>query len=678
MAITMKKLILSVCIILVCSVLSTGIAFQYDDSIVPGPIQALSNLDVLVKDLPSSAFKNSNSSDNQKQAILKQIKEANNLVQKGNFKSAINMLNQNVKKKTNTWIVPSKQSELIESINTGVISIDNASKTTVTTAFGKVAGIDAGNGSWEWAGIPYAKPPVGELRWKAPVNPASWKGIRLSTSDFSRCTQPVQNMQWIPQNKLIGSEDCLYLNIFRPKTISNSKKLPVYFWIHGGGNVIGGADEYDLSYFANKTNTVVVVIQYRLGPFGWFYNPALNTNGTAVEKSGNFANLDMIQALKWVQNNIDSFGGDRNNVTIAGESAGGYQVLNLMISPLAKGLFHKAISQSAGGSNAPVQTASSVSASAIEKLLVMDGTCKDLTEAASYSKTMTNTQIEKYLRSKSAEEIAKSVTNENGGITCISSIADGLVLPGTLSKTFESGNYNHVPIIIGCNRDEMKPFFPFTFGAVPTTSGHTWANIYNVLGIEQPSMALEDLLPANSSDRNLFETVTNYSSLYWKSSLDDYAQILKKHQDDVYSYWFKWGGEGSGTSPYSYLFGAGHSFELDFFFGGQAEKALNKGAWTDNNENGRADLTKAMMSYIEAYVASGNPNKSNSSLPKWEKWSNTTDMPKSIIFDADFNNAQISMSNTKYTRAEIEAEVNKLPSPLIEMTYALMWSYYGW
>ncbi len=671
----MRKFVLGLCIIFVCSVLSSGMAFQYDASIAPGPIQALNELEDDVQALTTVYFKNPKSSANQKQAILKQIKDVNSLIQKGNFKSAVNKLNQDVKKKINTWIVSSKQSILVKSINTGVISLENASKTTVNTAYGKVSGIDGGYDSWKWTGIPYAKPPVGKLRWKAPVNPEPWKGIRLSTSEFSRCTQPVANKQWIPQNKLQGSEDCLYLNVFRPKTIS--KKLPVYFWIHGGGNVMGGADEYNLSYFANKANMVVVVIQYRLGPFGWFYNPALNADGTAEDKSGNYANLDMIKALKWVQSNIDSFGGDPNNVTIAGESAGGFQVLNLLISPLAKGLFHKAISQSAAGSNAPLQAASSISASAVERLLVMDGTCKDLTEAATFCKTMTNAQIEKYLLSKSAEDIAKSVMNEAGGITSVTSIADGLVLPGTMSETLESGNYDHVPVIIGCNGDEMKPFFPLTFGTIPTSNGHNWADIYNVLGLEQPSMTLNELLPDNSPDKQLFDTVTNYSSIYWKASLDGYSRILKEHQDDVYSYWFTWGREGSAPSPFNCLFASGHSFEMDFFFG-YNEESLANSAYVDANKNGRDALHNAMVAYLKAFTESGNPNFNNSNLPEWEKWSNATDASKSIVFDADYNNSKINMCDIEYSRAEIAAAVNNLPSPVKEMTYALMWYYYQW
>jgi para-nitrobenzyl esterase len=258
-----------------------------------------------------------------------------------------------------------------------------------------VAGADANNGSWVWAGIPYAKPPVGELRWKAPQDPEPWNKIRQSTYNFTRCTQPVFDLQWNPVNKIQGSEDCLYLNVFRPKT--NAKNLPVYFWIHGGGNSFDGADNYDASILAQKSNMVVVVIQFRTGPFGWFNHPALNPNGTAEDKSGNYGVLDMIKALKWVNKNIAAFGGNPKNVTIAGESTGGYRVMNLMISPLAKGLFHTAINQS-GGSKISRSTANDIVNAAIDKLLVMTNFVRSKLRPCAYRASLIHVQIRGYFK----------------------------------------------------------------------------------------------------------------------------------------------------------------------------------------------------------------------------------------------------------------------------------------
>ena len=139
---------------------------------------------------------------------------------------------------------------------------------------------------------------------------------------------------------LTGSEDCLYLDIRTPKNKS-SKLLPVMFWIHGGGNTSGLKDLYDYSTMVDRHDVIVVTINYRLGAFGWFTHPSIQGNQVGLDKTSNFGTLDIIQALKWVNKNIELFGGDPSNITIFGESAGGHNVLSLMVSPQAKGLFHK-------------------------------------------------------------------------------------------------------------------------------------------------------------------------------------------------------------------------------------------------------------------------------------------------------------------------------------------------
>jgi para-nitrobenzyl esterase len=152
----------------------------------------------------------------------------------------------------------------------------------------------------------------------------------------SECTQ------YSEFGEIIGDEDCLYLNVWRPQT--EETDLPVYFWIHGGGNSIGTASSlmYDGSNVTSKGNLVVVTINYRLGPLGWFTHPELR-NGTPLDNSGNYGTMDMVKALDWVKNNISSFGGDPDKVTIAGESAGGSDVNSLVMSPHAAGLFHRGI-----------------------------------------------------------------------------------------------------------------------------------------------------------------------------------------------------------------------------------------------------------------------------------------------------------------------------------------------
>ena len=203
------------------------------------------------------------------------------------------------------------------------------------------------NGVINWDDIPYAQAPVGDLRWKAPREVLKNNElIEPKVNNF--CIQKPSGMggsEFDGDEFFSGSEDCLYLDIKAPKSKSENL-LPVMFWIHGGGNTSGFKDIYDFTRMVKKHNVIVVTINYRLGPFGWFTHPSIQSLQEGDDKSSNFGTLDIIAALKWVQSNISLFGGNPDNVTIFGESAGGHNVLSLIASKKAKGLFHKAISQS--------------------------------------------------------------------------------------------------------------------------------------------------------------------------------------------------------------------------------------------------------------------------------------------------------------------------------------------
>jgi len=203
------------------------------------------------------------------------------------------------------------------------------------------------NGITNWDDIPYAQAPIGDLRWKAPREILEEnKLIEPKVNNF--CIQKPSGMggsDFDGDEFFSGSEDCLYLDIKAPKSKSEDL-LPVMFWIHGGGNTSGLKDIYDFTKMVKKHNVIVVTINYRLGPFGWFTHPSIQRLQEGDDKSSNFGTLDIIAALKWVQSNISLFGGNPDNITIFGESAGGHNVLSLIASKKAKGLFHKAISQS--------------------------------------------------------------------------------------------------------------------------------------------------------------------------------------------------------------------------------------------------------------------------------------------------------------------------------------------
>jgi para-nitrobenzyl esterase len=206
---------------------------------------------------------------------------------------------------------------------------------TVTTGSGPVRGT-AGDGYREYLGIPYAAPPMGDRRWSAPGPPEAWEGTLDATEPAPRCLQDAS----LSGDDVGQSEDCLYLNVTVPDTATSEGDLPVMVWIHGGGFVEGAGDEYDPHRLAVAGEVVVVTVNYRLGIFGNFGHPELDDSGT-------YGLLDQQAALQWVQNEIDAFGGDAGNVTVFGQSAGGQSVCAHLASPAAKGLFHRAIIQSA-------------------------------------------------------------------------------------------------------------------------------------------------------------------------------------------------------------------------------------------------------------------------------------------------------------------------------------------
>ncbi|MCP4630055.1 MAG: carboxylesterase family protein, partial [bacterium] len=259
------------------------------------------------------------------------------------------------------------------------------------TKDGKIQGYETEMGAPAWKSVPYAKPPMGDLRWKAPEKPAKWHGVRDGSVPCEPCTQLITGSDWIRIGTAEGREDCLYLNIYRP--VHKKKNLPVYVYIHGGSNNFGRAEHYDGSILALKGDLVVVVIQYRLGPLGWLTHPALR-HGDPKDDSGNFGTLDTIQALEWITKNIKAFGGDPKTVTITGESAGAHNVMNLVISPLAKKLFHRAMSQSGGMTTDTVGEGEAQAEGTIAALLAADG----LTEVP-------GGDVEAYLRGKTSQEI---------------------------------------------------------------------------------------------------------------------------------------------------------------------------------------------------------------------------------------------------------------------------------
>jgi para-nitrobenzyl esterase len=285
-------------------------------------------------------------------------------------------------------------------------------------------------------GIPFAAPPVGDLRWKAPQPVEKWEGVKLATE---YAPAPVQGGK-PPSGK---SEDCLYLNVWTPAK-SPREKIPVLVWIYGGGFSFGSTSEpvYSGEALANK-GVVLVSVAYRVGQIGFLAHPELSAENPN-HVSGNYGLLDMIAGLKWVQDNISAFGGDPDKVTIFGESAGGIAVSMLCASPLAKGLFHGAISQSGGSFGPPRPTT------------YPGENLKTLSDAESGG--------EKYMKNAGASSLAElrempaDSLPGGWGIGNAWPIIDGYVIPDDQYKLYEAGKYNDVPILVGYNSDEGLSF----------------------------------------------------------------------------------------------------------------------------------------------------------------------------------------------------------------------------
>jgi para-nitrobenzyl esterase len=562
----------------------------------------------------------------------------------------------------------------------GCAGIQTSGKTvidpTVKTAFGQVKGY-VDQETLIWKGVPFASAPVGALRWAPPEAPLPWDGVREATTSAKKCTQLQSTIDWNRTGILDpdSSEDCLYVDIYRPEHPSHPGLLPVYVYIHGGSNFMGAASQYDGKVLAKQSDVVAVYVQYRLGPMGWFSHPAVQTGGTdRLADSGNFGTLDNVQALKWIQKNIQSFGGDPQNVTITGESAGAHNVMNLVVSPHGKGLFQRAMSQSGGMATVTTASARNSANGIIEKVIRYKENV-GVTEAAARRTAMEKDgTLKAYLNGIDSGTFFMAHL-KFPPLPGFPAIEDGTVIPtGGWMPAIKAKEHNIVPIILGSNEYESKPFMPLLFGIVKPlgmpSSPYTWFNLSDVVkGTPKKDggvFTLNDVLPTQA-DKDLYEITGYYGSQNWTAKyVDTVAREMAKVQDNVYAYFFKWGGIGSGPSPFDFVYGAGHSGEIPFFFG--AEKGLFGYPFVSANEAGRKELQKAMMKYLENFAWTGNPNNPSgtASLMEWKRWSNDQGAPKKIVFNASFDKANIVMMNEELTIEGVMAELNKKISSLPE------------
>lgn len=477
----------------------------------------------------------------------------------------------------------------------------------VKSQSGNYLGIEAKD-LYVFKGIPYAEPPVGALRWRAPRDVEYLDAI-IDASEFkNECVQPKDNSSIFNRNLSTGDEDCLYLNIYVPKNQNslNKNKFPVMYWIHGGSNIWGAGSDYDFSNLAASQQVIVVTINYRLGLFGWFASPFFSETAEGLDKSYNFGHLDIIKGLEWVNQNISSFGGDKNNVTIFGESAGGSNTLTMIASPLAEGLFHKAISQSGYVSSYSAEYAESISELSSKNIFAENiKYLTDSNEIVDYLQGLTQTEVyEKYIAT--AEKYVYPITP----IT----IRDGIVIPKEgVYKALEKTDPNLV-VVAGTNKDEMNYWFVYSEYFYDTS--------------------FEIRRTLKRSEANL-RSWNKYRSAIWRyRGAEEPLRRMSKSNDNLYSYRLDWDEEDDGIfGDYSLFVGAAHGIDIPFIANSfdmeQIPWYIKNILFPESTAEGRDALSALMMRYWGNIAKYGDPNVF---VPqKWEKF--TASDNQMIILD---------------------------------------------
>lgn len=545
-----------------------------------------------------------------------------------------------------------------------------------STSLGDVVGSDDGaaSGTYAWKGVPYAQAPVGELRWKAPADAKPWTTPRQAHEFGAACAAtgrldgPGRNNRYdqtlaTSLGQTVGSEDCLYLNIWRPATAD--QQLPVIVFIHGGSNVSGYTADplYEGATLARTANAVVVTVNYRLGILGFFRSPYLRS-ADAAENSGNFALLDLIKSLQFVQRNIAAFGGNPGNVTLMGESAGAVNVYALLTSPLLlqaqPSLVHRVLPMSGGISRAEDLPPGSVpvllnpsyfdeQAELLLQSLLSDGRAPDAAGAQTYIAKHKPEEIAHYLRSSNVDAVLSATRTSLPAANRSASgpIADGLVMSADPIGAIKAGRYLKVPVLAGNTKDETK-LFAGLLALSPALGGVSGrmlsdAELFALASRYDPDapaqIRIDQWIPAQylpvDAPGTGFNARTKLLNDYWFSPLrDSVLSALKSRQEAVWHYRFDWAQE---PAPFNTIYGAAHAFDLYFTFGNFGPSVLSRLLFNQANEPGRLALSDAMMRAIGTFARNGDPNHAALGTA-WPAW------PRSLVFDATPEAKRISVT----------------------------------
>ena len=461
----------------------------------------------------------------------------------------------------------------------------------ITIADGSLAGSSHGEVD-VFRGVPFAKPPVGDLRWRAPQPEQGWSGVRDATRNGNSCMQPPFPDSMAPIAAPM-SEDCLYLNVWRPRGLAAGAKTPVIVWIHGGGFLTGGASSavFDGTSFVRK-GIILVGINYRLGRFGFFAHPALVRENKDGGLFGNYGYLDQIAALRWVRQNIGAFGGDPDNVTIFGESAGGASVQVLMTTPLARGLFKRAIVQSGGGrgnlmgARTVLEDRPNLASLQTVGLRFAQKMGIDGSDAAALVR----------LRALPAADVERDLDNRGlaeqyadfGGPSI-----DGRIVAAGPDVAYREGTQSNVALLIGATNADLAldpaPSKDLAFATFGDKAAEA-QRIYDPQGTEETALVTQRV----SSDRRWVEPARYVARLHSARGIPAYLYRFAYVADSMKSRW-----------PH----GAPHASEVPYAM----DTVMTKYGF-DLTDRDRA-VAETMNSYWANFARNGDPN--GPGLPPW-------------------------------------------------------------
>lgn len=496
--------------------------------------------------------------------------------------------------------------------------VEPETKLVRTTQYGKVQGVDQ-EGVEVYYGVPYGADPVGELRWAEPTAPASWTDIRDCTERAPIALQmaTVYNSDGTSSTKLTGTTDCLNLDIY---TTSDAQDLPVLVYVHGGNNQTGSSyGEVIGNDLVVNDGCVVVSLNYRTGLFGFNALPALTEEGT----SGNYGLLDIAFALQWVRDNIAQFGGDASNVTVSGFSAGGRNVMAMLVSPAFEGLFDRAIAFSGGMTICDEEAAAKKDAQIMAPLAVEDG--KAETEEAAAEWLMEDTgEVREYLYSIDANRMAEIMSDAGIRMAKFPHLfGDDVVLP---SGGFQGAAYvNDVPVIMLTGTTEFSLFCAF--------DGY----FYSIEDEEAQNAARNFAVSYGSDFYRIFNTQLSAE------------KMADSYRSNLYLCQVNYGGSDS-ASPIP-MFGSFHGIFVPML-----TTVNNYGSFADFTQAGYTAMAAEFNHYLKNFLINGDPNGSDTAV-EWTTWN--TDTKQTLVLDAseETGAATVEMKNVYKTNAEIITEI---------------------